>query len=258
MPTCCGIACSQSSRRSLPTSRPTSCTSTPRRSNWCGGRTPSTSSSGRTCSATSSSDLTGGMTGSLGLNPSANLNPERTFPSLFEPVHGSAPDIAGKGIANPTGALLSGAMMLEWLGEAAPRRASAHAVERTLAAGVATPDIGGTRPRAVHRRCPGASRALMVWRAAVPVLAGVVVALLPAPAGLGQHAWYYVAVFTAVDPRADHRTACRPRPSASSASRSPRPRDCPSRRRSARRQASACRPRPCGGRSPASRTARCG
>src|SRR6185436_1456454 len=53
------------------------------------------------------SDLTGGVTGSLGLNPSANLNPERVFPSLFEPVHGSAPDIAGKGIANPVAAVLS-------------------------------------------------------------------------------------------------------------------------------------------------------
>jgi tartrate dehydrogenase/decarboxylase/D-malate dehydrogenase len=89
------------------------------------------------------SDLTGGITGSLGLNPSANLNPERTAPSLFEPVHGSAPDIAGKGIANPTGALLSGAMMLDWLGEAAAASLIRDAVERTLASGVATPDIGG-------------------------------------------------------------------------------------------------------------------
>jgi tartrate dehydrogenase/decarboxylase/D-malate dehydrogenase len=90
------------------------------------------------------SDLTGGVTGSLGLNPSANLNPERTFPSLFEPVHGSAPDIAGKGIANPTGAILSGAMMLEWLGEAAAAARIRQVIERTLAAGHATPDIGGT------------------------------------------------------------------------------------------------------------------
>ena len=59
------------------------------------------------------SDLTGGISGSLGLNPSANLGPERRGPSLFEPVHGSAPDIAGKGIANPTGAILHAAMMLE-------------------------------------------------------------------------------------------------------------------------------------------------
>jgi tartrate dehydrogenase/decarboxylase / D-malate dehydrogenase len=90
------------------------------------------------------SDLTGGITGSLGLNPSANLNPERRFPSLFEPVHGSAPDIAGKGIANPTGAILSAAMMLEWLGEADAAAAVRTAVERALAARNLTPDVGGT------------------------------------------------------------------------------------------------------------------
>jgi tartrate dehydrogenase/decarboxylase/D-malate dehydrogenase len=90
------------------------------------------------------SDLTGGITGSLGLNPSANLNPERRFPSLFEPVHGSAPDIAGKGIANPTGAILSAAMMLEWLGEADAAVAIRTAVERALAARNLTPDVGGT------------------------------------------------------------------------------------------------------------------
>ena len=89
------------------------------------------------------SDLTGGITGSLGLNPSANLNPERRFPSLFEPVHGSAPDIAGKGIANPTGAILSAAMMLEWLGEAAAAAAVRGAMERALAERNLTPDMGG-------------------------------------------------------------------------------------------------------------------
>jgi tartrate dehydrogenase/decarboxylase/D-malate dehydrogenase len=90
------------------------------------------------------SDLTGGITGSLGLNPSANLNPERRFPSLFEPVHGSAPDIAGKGIANPTGAILSAAMMLDWLGETESAAAIRGAVERALAARNLTPDVGGT------------------------------------------------------------------------------------------------------------------
>jgi tartrate dehydrogenase/decarboxylase / D-malate dehydrogenase len=90
------------------------------------------------------SDLTGGITGSLGLNPSANLNPERRFPSLFEPVHGSAPDIAGKGIANPTAAVLSAAMMLEWLGEANAATNVRSAVDRALAAGNLTPDVGGT------------------------------------------------------------------------------------------------------------------
>ncbi|HUG11721.1 MAG TPA: tartrate dehydrogenase [Opitutaceae bacterium] len=94
------------------------------------------------------SDLTGGVTGSLGLNPSANLNPERTFPSLFEPVHGSAPDIAGKGIANPAGAIFSAAMMLEWLGEKPTADRITGAVERALAAGNLTPDLGGTQTTA--------------------------------------------------------------------------------------------------------------
>ncbi len=89
------------------------------------------------------SDLTGGITGSLGLNPSANLNPERKFPSLFEPVHGSAPDIAGQGIANPTGAILSAAMMLEWLGESQAAALIRSAVEQALAAKHLTPDVGG-------------------------------------------------------------------------------------------------------------------
>src|SRR5206468_4465901 len=89
------------------------------------------------------SDLTGGITGSLGLNPSSNLNPERKFPSLFEPVHGSAPDIAGKGIANPTGAILSAAMMLEWIAEAKAAAAIRGAVERALASRQLTPDMGG-------------------------------------------------------------------------------------------------------------------
>ncbi len=90
------------------------------------------------------SDLTGAITGSLGLNPSANLNPERRFPSLFEPVHGSAPDIAGKGVANPTGAILSAAMMLDWLGERDAAAAIRAAVERALGARNLTPDLGGT------------------------------------------------------------------------------------------------------------------
>ena len=90
------------------------------------------------------SDLTGGITGSLGLNPSANLDPGRRAPSLFEPVHGSAPDIAGKGIANPVGAILSAAMMLDWLGEAPAGATIRAAVEQTCAAGALTPDLGGT------------------------------------------------------------------------------------------------------------------
>jgi len=89
------------------------------------------------------SDLTGGVTGSLGLNPSANLDPQRRRPSLFEPVHGSAPDIAGKGIANPTGAILSAAMMLEWLGQPHAASAVRKAVEQTFAEGNLTKDLGG-------------------------------------------------------------------------------------------------------------------
>jgi len=83
--------------------------------------------------------------GTIGIAPSGNINPERTFPSLFEPVHGSAPDIAGKGIANPIGQVWSGAMMLEFLGHADAARAIVDAIERLLADPSAprTRDIGG-------------------------------------------------------------------------------------------------------------------
>lgn len=89
------------------------------------------------------SDLAGAITGSLGLTPSANLNPSREFPSLFEPVHGSAPDIAGQGVANPAAAVLSGAMMLEWLGETRAAAAIRTAVEERLAERESTADVGG-------------------------------------------------------------------------------------------------------------------
>ncbi len=89
-------------------------------------------------------DLSGAITGSLGLNPSANLNPARSFPSLFEPVHGSAPDIAGKGIANPIGAILSAGMMLDWLGEKECGNRIRAAVELAVEDGSGTPDIGGS------------------------------------------------------------------------------------------------------------------
>lgn len=88
-------------------------------------------------------DLGGLIAGGLGLAPSANLNPERTFPSMFEPVHGSAPDIAGQGIANPVAAILSAAMMLDWLGETHAGDAVRRSVEQALAAGQTTPDLGG-------------------------------------------------------------------------------------------------------------------
>ena len=89
------------------------------------------------------SDLAGAMVGSLGLAPSANINPERNYPSLFEPVHGSAPDIAGKGIANPIAAIRSAAMMLDFLGESS--ELMEKAVLANLSDGnVLTPDLGGT------------------------------------------------------------------------------------------------------------------
>jgi tartrate dehydrogenase/decarboxylase/D-malate dehydrogenase len=91
------------------------------------------------------SDLGPAVVGSIGIAPSANLNPEREFPSMFEPVHGSAPDIAGKGIANPIGQISSGAMMLRHLGIEEAARAVEKAIETVLArTEVRTPDIGGT------------------------------------------------------------------------------------------------------------------
>jgi tartrate dehydrogenase/decarboxylase / D-malate dehydrogenase len=90
------------------------------------------------------SDLGPAVVGSIGIAPSANLNPEREFPSMFEPVHGSAPDIAGQGIANPIGQIWSGAMMLRHLGEAEAADAVEQAIAKVLAnSKVRTPDIGG-------------------------------------------------------------------------------------------------------------------
>jgi tartrate dehydrogenase/decarboxylase/D-malate dehydrogenase len=90
------------------------------------------------------SDLGPAVAGSIGIAPSANINPERAHPSLFEPVHGSAPDIAGKGICNPIGQVWSGAMLLEHLGEAAAGAAIVRAIERLLGeGGPRTPDMGG-------------------------------------------------------------------------------------------------------------------
>jgi tartrate dehydrogenase/decarboxylase/D-malate dehydrogenase len=89
-------------------------------------------------------DLSAAVTGSIGLASSANINPTKHYPSMFEPVHGSAPDIAGKGIANPLAAVLSAALMLDHLGLAASAGAVRHAVAVVLAEGkVKTPDLGG-------------------------------------------------------------------------------------------------------------------
>ena len=92
------------------------------------------------------SDLGPACTGTIGIAPSANINPEGRFPSLFEPVHGSAPDIAGKGIANPIGMIWSGSLMLEHLGHPEAGAAVLRAIEETLADPSAprTADLGGT------------------------------------------------------------------------------------------------------------------
>lgn len=90
------------------------------------------------------SDLGPGTTGTIAIAPSANINPERTFPSMFEPVHGSAPDIAGKGIANPIGQIWSGSMMLDHFGHADAAAAVMKAIETVLREKIAmTPDMGG-------------------------------------------------------------------------------------------------------------------
>lgn len=89
-------------------------------------------------------DLGAAVSGSLGVAPGANLNPERTHPSMFEPIHGSAPDIAGKGVANPIGAIWAGALMFEHLGHRDLHDRVVRAIEGVLASGVArTPDLGG-------------------------------------------------------------------------------------------------------------------
>jgi len=90
------------------------------------------------------SDLAAALCGSLGIAPTANLNPERAFPSMFEPIHGSGWDIAGQGIANPIGAFWSGALMLEHLGEHAAAARLLAAIEVVTRAGIHTPDLGGS------------------------------------------------------------------------------------------------------------------
>ncbi len=89
------------------------------------------------------SDLAAALSGSLGIAPTANLNPERTFPSMFEPIHGSAFDITGKGIANPLATFWTASMMLEHLNEASAAARLMRAIEAVTAEGVLTPDLGG-------------------------------------------------------------------------------------------------------------------
>ena len=111
---------------------------------WSRTRRRSTSSSRRTCSATSSPTSARRSPAASASAPGGNINPERTTPSMFEPIHGSAPDIAGKGIANPIAAIWAGAMMLDHLGERAAHDRILQAIEQVLAdERVKTPDLGG-------------------------------------------------------------------------------------------------------------------
>lgn len=109
------------------------------------------------------SDLAAALAGSLGIAPTANLDPSRRFPSMFEPIHGSAFDIVGKGIANPIGSFWTAAMMLEHLGEHANAARLMEAIERVTASGVRTPDLGGTA------RTDDVTNAVCEALAAVPV-----------------------------------------------------------------------------------------
>jgi tartrate dehydrogenase/decarboxylase/D-malate dehydrogenase len=90
------------------------------------------------------SDLAAALSGSLGIAPTANLNPERKYPSMFEPIHGSAFDITGKGIANPVGTFWSAVMMLDHLGESRAAARLMAAIEQVTAKRICTPDLGGT------------------------------------------------------------------------------------------------------------------
>jgi tartrate dehydrogenase/decarboxylase/D-malate dehydrogenase len=89
------------------------------------------------------SDLAAALAGSLGIAPTGNVDPERRFPSMFEPIHGSAFDITGKGIANPVASFWTASLMLEHLGEAVAAKILISAVEQVCAAGILTPDLGG-------------------------------------------------------------------------------------------------------------------
>jgi tartrate dehydrogenase/decarboxylase / D-malate dehydrogenase len=89
------------------------------------------------------SEITAAVSGSIGIAPSANLNPDRRYPSLFEPIHGSAPDIAGQNVANPSGAIWAAALLLEHIGHPEAGRRVLDALEATIASGTRTRDLGG-------------------------------------------------------------------------------------------------------------------
>ncbi len=103
------------------------------------------------------SDLAAALAGSLGIAPTGNIDPERRYPSMFEPIHGSAFDITGKGIANPIGAFWTGAMLLEHLGENGAARNVMNAVESVTATPLRTPDLGGSATTAEVTRAVLAS-----------------------------------------------------------------------------------------------------
>jgi len=107
------------------------------------------------------SDISAALAGSIGIAPSGNIDPSGRYPSMFEPVHGSAPDIVGLGIANPLGQHWSGAMMLEHLGESAAAARLMEAIEYVVAEGMLTPDLGGSHSTA------DVTRAVVAWLAAV-------------------------------------------------------------------------------------------
>jgi tartrate dehydrogenase/decarboxylase/D-malate dehydrogenase len=100
------------------------------------------------------SDLAGALAGSLGVAPTANIDPERRFPSMFEPIHGSAFDITGKGIANPVATFWTAAQMLDHLGEPEAAARLMRAVERVTEAGILTPDVGGTATTKIVTHSP--------------------------------------------------------------------------------------------------------
>ena len=109
------------------------------------------------------SDLAAALAGSLGIAPTGNVDPERRFPSMFEPIHGSAFDITGKGIANPVATFWTASLMLEHLGESAAAAALMRAVEQVCGEGIVTPDLGGRATtaevtRAVCEAIRGANR----------------------------------------------------------------------------------------------------
>jgi len=89
------------------------------------------------------SDLAAALSGSIGIAPSSNLDPTRANPSMFEPIHGSAPDIAGQGVANPVGAFWSAAEMVRWIGQDKAADGLIKAIENVTAAGIKTKDLGG-------------------------------------------------------------------------------------------------------------------